>query len=131
MARPASSSPTNAERQILEVLWERKEASVREVADRLAQQRPVAYTTVLTLLKVLEKKGFVSYRTEGRAFIYRATLSRAKARRQALEQLLKQFFNGSPDVLAQHLIDEHPLGDDEIAALRRRVDATADKDEQP
>lgn len=128
MTRTPSTTPTEAERRILEVLWVRKEASVREVAEVLSQGRPVAYTTVLTLFKVLEKKGMVSYRTEGRAFVYRATISRVKARRQALNQLLKQFFNGSPDLLAQHLIVEHELDIEQLDELRRRVDAAVDKD---
>ncbi|MCD9031356.1 BlaI/MecI/CopY family transcriptional regulator [Luteimonas sp. Y-2-2-4F] len=131
MPRTATPTPTDAERRILEVLWARGEASVREVADQLSELRPVAYTTVLTLFKVLEKKGMVAYRTEGRAFVYRATISRTKARARALEQVLRQFFNGSPDALAQHLIDEHGLDSEEIAALRRRIDAAQDREASP
>jgi len=122
MARPSSPTLTDSERRILEVLWKTKEASVREVADALSKKKPVAYTTVLTMFKVLEKKGLVTYRSEGRAFIYSAAISRSDARRQALENLLKSFFNDSPSVLAQHLIDEHDMEADELAALQKRVD---------
>ena len=69
MARPVSTTPTDAERAILEVLWKHKEASVRDVADELSRSKPVAYTTVLTMFKILESKGFVSHRNAGRAFI--------------------------------------------------------------
>ena len=122
MARPVSSTLTDSERRILEVLWKKKEASVREVADELSRSKPVAYTTVLTMFKVLDKKGLVHHRTEGRAFIYSAAISRGEARRQALENLLRSFFNDSPTVLAQHLIEEHDMDADELAALQKRVD---------
>ena len=123
MARPASPVLTDSERAILEVLWKKKEASVREVADELSKTKPVAYTTVLTMFGILAKKGLVSHRTEGRAFIYSAAISRGEARRQALENLLKQFFNGSPDVLAQHLVNEHDIDPLELKALQQEVDA--------
>lgn len=123
MARPTSPVPTDSERAILEVLWKKKEASVREVVDELSEKKPTAYTTILTLLRIMERKGLVSHRSKGRAFVYNASISRAKARRQALEHLLKQFFNGSPSVLAQHLITEHDIDADELKALRQRVDA--------
>ncbi|MDR6094727.1 BlaI/MecI/CopY family transcriptional regulator [Stenotrophomonas sp. SORGH_AS_0321] len=122
MARPVSSTLTDSERRILEVLWKKKEASVREVADELSRSKPVAYTTVLTMFKVLDKKGLVHHRSEGRAFIYSAAISRGEARRQALENLLRSFFNDSPTVLAQHLIEEHDMDADELAALQKRVD---------
>lgn len=127
MARPVSPTLTDSERAILEVLWKKKEASVREVADELSKKKPVAYTTVLTMFKILDKKGLVSHRTEGRAFIYSAAISRSDARRHALENLLKQFFNGSPNVLAQHLISEHDMDPEELKALQEKVDATPTK----
>ena len=128
MARPISPTPTESERAILEILWAKKEASVREVADELSKTRPVAYTTVLTTFKILAKKGFVSHRTEGRAFIYRPTLSRGEARSKALHHLLAQFFNGSPKVLAQHLLSEHELDVAELEALQQKVDAAQAKE---
>lgn len=127
MVRPTSPVPTDSERAILEVLWKKKEASVREVADELSKKKPVAYTTVLTMFRILDRKGLVDHRTEGRAFIYRAAISRGEARRQALENLLKQFFNGSPNVLAQHLINEHDIDPLELNALREEVDAAGDR----
>ncbi|WP_313347933.1 BlaI/MecI/CopY family transcriptional regulator [Stenotrophomonas sp.] len=125
MARPPSPTLTDSERRILEVLWKKKEASVREVADELSRKKPVAYTTVLTMFKVLDKKGLVTHRSEGRAFIYSAAISRGEARKQALENLLKSFFNDSPNVLAQHLIDEHAIDADELQALQKRVEDAA------
>ena len=127
MARPVSPTLTDSERAILEVLWKKKEASVREVADELSKKKPVAYTTVLTMFKILDRKGLVSHRTEGRAFIYSPAISRSEARKHALENLLKQFFNGSPNVLAQHLLSEHDMDLAQIKALQEKVDAAPAK----
>jgi predicted transcriptional regulator len=77
---------------------------------------------VFTMFNVLARKGFVSHRQEGRAFIYRATISREQARRQALDHLLHQFFDGSPNVLAQHLVDQRDIDRGELQALQRRID---------
>ena len=122
MARPASPTLTKSEQEILEVLWNRGEASVRDVADELTKQRPVAYTTVLTMFGILAKKGFVVHRQEGRAFIYRAKITREQARKQALDHLLQQFFDGSPNLLAQHLLGEDGVSRNELKALREKVD---------
>jgi BlaI family penicillinase repressor len=131
MARPPSTTLTDSERAILEVLWKKKEASVREVADELSKKKPVAYTTVLTMFKILDKKGLVSHRTEGRAFIYSPAISRNEARSHALENLLRQFFNGSPNVLAQHLLSEHDMDLAELKALQEKIDATPTRKNKP
>jgi predicted transcriptional regulator len=122
MARPMSPTLTKSEQEILEVLWDKGEASVRDVADELTKQRPVAYTTVLTMFGILAKKGLVVHRQEGRAFIYRAKITREHARKQALDHLLQQFFDGSPNLLAQHLLGEDGVSRNELKALRDKVD---------
>lgn len=122
MARPPSPTLTKSEQEILEVLWDKGDSTVRDVADELAKQRPVAYTTVLTMLGVLAKKGFVIHRQEGRAFIYSAEITREQARKQALDHLLQQFFDGSPNLLAQHLLGEDGVSRNELKALRYKVD---------
>lgn len=127
MARPPSPTLTESERAILEVLWDKGEASVREVTDELSKHKTVAYTTVLTMFNTLSKKGFVTHRPEGRAFIYRAAITREAARKQALDHLLQQFFDGSPNVLAQHLLREHEIDQTELKALQRKVNAAKAK----
>lgn len=127
MARPTSPTITDSERAILEVLWDHDEASVREVADELSRHKPLAYTTVLTMLNVLSKKGLVTHRPEGRAFIYRAAVTREQARKQALDHLLQQFFKGSPNMLAQHLVSEHDIDPAQRALLQSKVDAAKAK----
>ncbi|MNK84322.1 Penicillinase repressor [compost metagenome] len=78
------------------------------------------------MLGILEKKGLVSHARNGRAFIYSAVFSRSDATASALRHLLKQFFNGSPAVLAQHLLQEYEIGPSEVEALRRMVDDAPD-----
>lgn len=127
MARPLSPTLTESERAILEVLWDKGEASVREVTVELSKRKSVAYTTVLTMFNTLSKKGLVTHRPEGRAFIYRAEITRELARKQALNHLLQQFFNGSPNVLAQHLLNEQEIDQAELDALQRKVSAAKSK----
>lgn len=112
---------TEAEQAILEVLWELGEASVRDIANALAQQKPAAYTTVLTMLGVLHKKELVAFRQQGRAFIYRPTLSKGDVRDRAIVNLMTQLFDGSPDALAVHLLENHDVDPDRIRALREKV----------
>ena len=121
MARPSSQSVTEAEQAILEVLWELGEGSVRDVANGLAPCKPLAYTTVLTMLGVLHKKDLVEFRQEGRAFIYRAAVTKADVRDRALHNLMAQVFDGSPDALALHLLEHHDIDPAKIDAWRDKV----------
>lgn len=121
MARPPSQSVTEAEQAILEVLWELGEASVRDVANALSQQKPAAYTTVLTMLGILHKKELVEFRQEGRAFIYRPTLTKADVRDRALHNLMAQLFDGSPEALALHLLENHDVDPRKIEAMREKI----------
>ena len=122
MARPKSDILTEAEQRVMRVLWDRREASVREVTDDLQKTNPVAYNTVLTILKILTEKGYVKPRQEGRAFVYTPLVSRSEARTQALKKLVSQFFEGSPTELAQHLIRSRELSADELAAIRAELE---------
>ena len=104
MARKKSNQLTDVEQRILEVLWKEGEASVKDIAQALSEEKPTAYTTAQTMCKILEEKGYAEYRKEGRAFIYRAKISQKEARQGALTSLLNRFFGSSPELLAQHLM---------------------------
>ncbi|MEZ5936684.1 MAG: BlaI/MecI/CopY family transcriptional regulator [Hyphomonadaceae bacterium] len=123
MARPKSDVLTEAEQRVMRVLWEREEASVRDVTEALeATSKPLAYNTTLTILRILTDKGYVTPRQEGRAFVYRALVSRSEARTQALKKLVSQFFEGSPTALAQHLFQNSELSATELEALRDELE---------
>lgn len=122
MARKKSSQLTDSEQSIMEVLWQKGEASVREIADALSEGKPTAYTTVQTMCKILAEKGHAEFRKEGKAFIYSASISRKDAQKGALTSLLNRFFGGSPEVLAQHLMQETDIELRDLEALQQKID---------
>jgi BlaI family penicillinase repressor len=129
MVRKPNTGLTEGEERIMSVLWDRKEASVRDVTDALSVEKPATYNTVLTMMKILHDKGVIAYRQEGRAFIYHATLSQEKARSNALKRIIGALFNGSPEALAAHLVKESELDSEALDAIRKELDQDADKGE--
>ncbi|MEM7004762.1 MAG: BlaI/MecI/CopY family transcriptional regulator [Pseudomonadota bacterium] len=121
MPRPKTPDLTTAEQRIMDVLWTRGEASVRDVADALKDKHDLAYTTVMTTMKIMADKGYLSFRKEGRAHIYAPKLSRHGARRSALAGLVSSLFDGSPRHLAQHLVEDEKLTLEDIDALRAEL----------
>jgi predicted transcriptional regulator len=122
MARKRSATLTEGELKIMEVLWEMQEASVREVTDALSGQQPVAYSTALTMLRILKEKAYVDYHQEGRAFFYYPLVSRRQARSDALRHLIAKFFNGSPEALAQNLVDDTRIDLAELERLQAQIE---------
>ncbi len=125
MARQQSSELTGAEQKIMQVLWQQGPSSVKDIAAVLSQDSPVAYTTVQTLCRILLDKGHVQAEKQGKAFIYQATTVQQEARSQALLSLLKKFFGGSPDLLAQHLLNEQTVSPQLAASLQASIDQAA------
>lgn len=111
------------QRLVLELLWDEGEATVQDVVDRLEATRPLAYTTILTTLQNLEKAGWVSHSTRGRAFVYRPTRSRDKAGETSLRSFMDRVFAGDAGLLFQALIDDPRLDDKELKRLRAMIDA--------
>jgi predicted transcriptional regulator len=87
----------------MNTLWPMGEGTVREIRDRLAERRPRAYTTIMTIMDRLARKGVVGRRRVGRAYVYRANLSMEEARAQALRQIVENFFGGSREALLEEL----------------------------
>lgn len=123
MARPASNVLTPGERRIMDVLWDKGEATVRDVELACAQTDPIAYTTAQTMLQILVRKGYAAFRKEGRAHVYAPAVSRSDARTKALRDLLGGFFAGSPEALAQHLLKETELDLSALERLEAELDA--------
>lgn len=122
MARKKSEQLTDGEQGIMEVLWEKHEASVREIAAALSGKKAMAYTTAQTMCKILVEKGYAEFRKEGRAFIYKAKMTRREARQGAFHALLNRFFGSSPELLAQHLIQETDIELEDLESLQKRID---------
>jgi predicted transcriptional regulator len=92
----------------MNTLWPMGEGTVREIRDRLAERLPRAYTTIMTIMDRLARKGIVERRKFGRAYIYRANLTAEDARAQALGHVVEKFFGGSKDLLLAHINGAHP-----------------------
>jgi predicted transcriptional regulator len=111
---------TDRELDIMGVLWDRGPATVAEVRDALADE--LAYTTVLTVLRVLEEKGYVGHEEEGRAHRYHPLVERQAAGKSALQRLTRKLFKGSPELLLTHLVSDRRLSDAEIRRMRTLLD---------
>jgi BlaI family penicillinase repressor len=108
---------------ILKVLWERSEATVVEIQQALRAKRPMAATTVATLLSRLEKRGLVAYRTEGRQFVYRAVLKEQAAQQHALVEVTKGLFAGDVATMVSQLLSSHELRPGDLARVRQLIEA--------
>ena len=106
MVRPRHTNPTPGELEVLQVIWDQGPSTVREVMDVLNQQRPRAYTTVMSLMNVMEEKGMLTSKPQGRAFVYAARTTRKKAQKDLLGDLLNRAFDGSANELVTNLLDQ-------------------------
>ena len=122
MARKKSPNLTDAELRLMEVLWGQGEATVSGVVDKLPKSVPLAYSTVLTTLRILENKGYLRHSKEGRAFVYRPIVGREQARENAITHLLRRFFENSPELLMLNLIQGKKIDARELARLRKRIE---------
>ena len=122
MARKKSPNLTDAELRLMEVLWEQGSATVSGVVDKLPKRVPLAYSTVLTTLRILENKGYLRHSKDGRAFVYRPIVGREQARENAITHLLRRFFENSPELLMLNLIQGKKIDARELARLRKRIE---------
>ncbi len=106
----------------MHVLWDHPGSTVGEVVERIDGPSRPAYNSVLTILRILEKKGYVSHDKAGRAFVYSAVVDRQEARRGALSLLLSRFFNGSREELVMDLFGHQPVDADELAKVKALLD---------
>lgn len=112
---------TDGELRLMRVLWDRGESTVGAVVDALKARPKPAYNTVLTLLRIMERKGYVTHRKDGRAFIFLPTVDRADASRSALRTLVNRFFDGSPRNLMLNLLDDEQLSPEALKELKERI----------
>jgi predicted transcriptional regulator len=112
---------TDGELRLMRVLWDKGQATVGEVVEALKTRPKPAYNTVLTLLRIMEKKGYVSHRKDGRAFIFSPKIGRADASRSALHTLVNRFFDGSPRLLILNLLDDEELSPEAVKQLKERI----------
>ena len=119
MPRKKSTSLTNGEHRIMEIIWARGAATVADVVEALGDQD--AYTTILTLMRILKAKGYLASRKEGRAYVFVPRVDRETAARKAVHQLLSKFFAGSPSELVLSFLREEELTAEELDEIKRKI----------
>jgi predicted transcriptional regulator len=124
LPRKKSQTLTEAELRLMNVLWEQGATTVSDVVKALAQEQSptLAYSTVITTLRILEKKNYIEHTKEGRAFVYRAVINRNEARSSALKQLVSRFFNGSPELLVLNIIKQEELDLNDLQQLKKMAE---------
>ncbi len=122
MARPTSDTLTEAELRPMRVLWERQRATVQEIVDQLRGKHDLSYSTVLTTLRILERKGYVDHEKEGAAFVYRPIVDEAEVRQGALRLMMRRFFDNQPELLLQGLLAHDSVDAEEIHRLQELIE---------
>jgi len=110
---------TDREADVMQILWERGPSVVAEVRDHLADE--LAYTTVLTILRTLEAKGYVAHEEEGRVHRYYASVEEQAARKSALSHLKSKLFKDSTELLFAHLVSDQKLSRQQVARMRKML----------
>lgn len=122
MARSKSPTLTEAELRLMEIIWKKGEATVGDVVEAIPKARTLAYNTVLTTLRILEKKGYLTHEKDGRAFVYRPVVDRGRARKNALRYVMSRFFENSPELLVLNLLENEKIDMTEVERLRTLID---------
>jgi predicted transcriptional regulator len=146
VARKKSRDLTEAELRLMDVIWQKGPATVAEVAEALPKQLGLAYNTVLTTMRILEEKGYLTHTRvkkeqapphgkgtapkeakEGRAFIYEAVVGQQEASRNAVRHLLNRFFGDSPGELVLNLLKDEEINPQELRRIRKMIAEDAGK----
>lgn len=120
------NKPTAAELEILAVLWEMGSATVKEVHEKLNENKPTTYTTVLKFLQIMTEKGLVERDDANKAHIYRAATTQEQTQKTLVSDLLEKAFRGSALRLVQHILETKPASANELAEIRKMI-AEAEK----
>ena len=121
MARKRSLTLTDAESRVMSVLWQRETATVGDVVAALRQDRVVTYSTVQTILRILETKGYVTHEKVARASVYRPAVDERQARQRALKHLAARLFNGSPSLLVLNVLEDEAIDRTELRRLKKLI----------
>jgi len=120
---------TQAELKLMRVLWQRGESAVSDVVAAIPTESPLAYTSVLTTIRVLESKGYVTHRQEGRAFVYSASVPEIEASRSEVRHILNRFFGNSRERLLLSLLGDEEITPAELQRLKQAIASTPDDDQ--
>ena len=115
------SRPSELELQILAILWDRGPSTVRVLRDAIPDGKTRAYTTVLTLVQIMEKKGLVGHESQGQTHVYHPLVQRRQVLRPMMRELLRNVFLGNPAQAVQCLLDGASLDEEELSQIRALV----------
>lgn len=127
MPRKQSTTLTEAELRLMEVLWEKGPASVHQLLEALPTKPALAYNSVLTTVRILEKKGYVRHTKDGRAHIYTPLVGRDEATRFEIRNLVNRFFNNSHELLVLNLLENENIESQELQRVRELLQAAGSK----
>jgi len=128
MARRKNEFLTEVEFEFMEALWQAGKGTVREIHSILSIKKPRAYTSVATILKVLDDKGYVTSTKEDRTLVYSPALSRSNYEKKFLRQMSNSMFGGTPSALVARLIEDEELSEETIVEIRRVIDERMGRD---
>ncbi|SEG42972.1 transcriptional repressor, CopY family [Bryocella elongata] len=126
MPRKPSNTLTEAELRLMNVLWDRGESAVSDLVTAVSEEAALAYTSVLTTIRILEKKGYVHHRQEARAFLYSPSVGRDEASRSEVRHVLSRFFSNSREGLLLSLLGDGDITAEELQRLKAAIAAAPD-----
>jgi len=115
------STLTKQELEIMKIVWNRKSATVRDVYEVLLEQRQIAYTTVMTMMKILEKKKFLKKTQQDRAFVYQPVRPKEQVIRTMVQDFVTRVFDGSAEPLLMHLVKDRHLSEKDVREITRMI----------
>jgi predicted transcriptional regulator len=124
LARSKSATLTEAELRIMNVLWDRGSATVHDVLNGLPARPLLAYNSVLTIVRILEKKGYVKHLKDGRSHVYIPQVDRKNATRFEVRHLVSRFFGNSHELLALNILEEKGIDQEELDRLRQLLEGS-------
>jgi BlaI family penicillinase repressor len=122
--RPKHATLTPQELEIMKLVWLRENATVRDIYEALLDKRKIAYTTVMTMMKILETKGYLKKRRQDRAFIYRPAHPKSQVIGGMLREFIDRVFNGSAEPLLVHLVQSRQLREKDLQKIVRMIEET-------
>lgn len=117
-----SATLTEAELRLMEVLWQNGPATVQQVQQDLPEKAPLAYNSVLTTIRILEKKGYVKHVKDGRAHVYTPLVQREEASRSEIRRLVNRFFGSSHELLVLNILEDQSVDAAELKRLRKALE---------
>lgn len=126
MPRKTSQTLTEAELRIMQVLWQKGPGTVQQILDTLPEQPSLAYNTVLTTIRILERKGYVEHAKDGRAHVYNPLVAEEEASRSEIKHLVSRFFRNSHEDLVLNILEDRGIDPGELERLRKMLERSED-----